>query len=61
MDACQDKKKRNCTSTTMDAENLFFFRKDSHINVTEILIKCFWNFLKDFVNKGPLMSDFFFI
>ena len=36
-----------------------FFRKDSHINVTEILIKCFWNFLKDFVNKGPLMSDFF--
>ena len=34
------------------------FGKDSHINVTEIVIICFWLFLKDLVNGIPLMSTF---
>ena len=54
-------KQRNCTSTTTDSENQFVWQWHSHVNVTEILVNCFWHFLKDLVIGSPLMTNCFFI
>ena len=44
-----------------NAENLVVWQWHSHVNFTEILIRCVWLFLKDLVDGGHLMSNYGFL
>ena len=56
IDACQDKNKEPVRQRRQMLK-IRLFGKDSHINVTEILVSCFWHSLKDLVNGSPLLPN----